>query len=109
VVGEHVVLERNPLGREAFEADAELFGAFGTTLPEIVGDDRAVDLGADGQAEGDGIGSEAFGIRAVGDGGPSDPHGRSPGVEDSAFVAESERGARFVERVIGEEFFEAAF
>lgn len=108
MAGENVFFECGASRREALETDAELFGAFGPILPAVVGDDRAVDLGANRQSERDGIGGKAFGFGQVANGCPSDPHGVPPSKR-SALLSEGERRTGFVEGVFGKELFEAAF
>ncbi len=86
MVREDVGFERGLLRREAFQAEAELLGAFGAAPPTVMGKDRALDLHADGEALRDDVGGKGLGFGAAGEGGPRDEHGgasrgRGPGCK----------------------------
>lgn len=62
---------------EKLKSNPPFFGHGFAALPDIVGSNRTLDLSAGGEILCDDGVRETFGLEGIGDGGPSDEHGRA--------------------------------
>ena len=88
----HPGTEDGSVGRQVFKPDAKFLRLLHFTFPMIVGSDRPVHLGTDGQPRFYRTAGEAVGVSPLGGSGPSYEHGRSFSRKE-ADVKASSRGA----------------
>jgi hypothetical protein len=71
---ENVLLKCGKSRRKAFESQSKLLISFILPVPSIMGDNRPIDLHADGEVVRNGVRSQAVGIGAGSNSRPGDIH-----------------------------------